>query len=57
MKNKLHAIQKSIRLVCIWVPPGNSARPLVCRWVDAGRPQDGAGSSSQTEPGRMRLCA
>ncbi len=57
MKNKLHAIQKSVRLVCIWVPAGNFVRPLVCKWVDAGRPQDAVAASSQTEAGRMHLCA
>lgn len=57
MNNKLHAIQKCVRLVCIWVPTCNSFRPLVCKWVDAAMTQTAVASPSQTEAGRMRLCA
>jgi hypothetical protein len=57
MKNKVHAIQKSVRLVCIWVPTGNSIRPLVCKWIDAAMAQDALVVSAETEAGRMRLCA
>ena len=57
MKNKLLAIQKSVRLVCIWVPTGNSVRPLVCKWVGAAMAQTAAASPSQADAGRMRLCA
>ncbi len=57
MKNKLLAIQKSVRLVCIWVPTGNSVRPLVCKWVDAAMTQTAGASPSQADAGRMRLCA
>ncbi len=59
MDNKLHAIQKCVRLVCIWVPTGNSVRPLVCKWGDAAVTQAAveSPSPSQTEAGRMRLCA
>jgi hypothetical protein len=57
MKKKLYAIQKSVRLVCIWVPTGNSIRPLVCKWIDAAMARDALVVSAETEAGRMRLCA
>jgi hypothetical protein len=57
MNNKLHVIQKNIHLVCIWVPTDNSARSLVCKWMDPAMIQTPVTPASQPEAGRMRLCA
>lgn len=57
MKNKLQAIEKNIRLVCVWVTTSNSEIPLICKWVQASKVSVAASASSTTDEGRMRLCA
>ena len=57
MKNKLHLLQKTARLTCIWVPTGDAKRPLACLWVGAQTPQTSIVTPSNDEFGRMHLCA
>ncbi len=57
MNNKLQAIEKDIRLVCVWVTTSNSDKPVICKWVQASKVSLAAPASSTTDEGRMRLCA
>jgi hypothetical protein len=59
MNNKLLTIRKTGRLTCVWVPTGNIRTPLACVWVEADtfHAASAAPSSSNDEPGGMRLCA
>jgi hypothetical protein len=61
MQNKLILIRNTVRLTCVWVPTGDSNRPLACVWVRTKAPQpvnhapykDEAGPES----GMVHLCA
>jgi hypothetical protein len=57
MKNKLHVIKGSVRLVCIWTQAGGSNGSLTCKWVEASKTQAVTAASSTTDEGRMQLCA
>jgi hypothetical protein len=59
MNNKLLAIRKTGRMTRVWVPTGNIRTPLACVWVEADtfHTDSAAPSSSNDEPGGMRLCA
>ena len=57
MINKLHLVQKTVLLTCIWVPTGNPRMPLVCVWTESKTAQATPNTSSTDETGRMHLCA
>ena len=58
MNNTLFAIRNPGRMVCAWVPTGDSRTPLVCVWVEAGDPRAASTMSClDKEPAGMRLCA
>jgi hypothetical protein len=59
MNSKLLTIRQTGRLTCVWVPTGNIRIPLECVWVEAdtAHTTSTAPSSSDDEPGGLRLCA
>jgi hypothetical protein len=58
MKNTLFAIRNPGRMVCSWIPTGDSKTPLICVWVEAGDSRAASTMSAlDKEPAEMRLCA
>jgi len=57
MINKLHLVQKTVLLTCIWVPTGNPRMPLVCVWTESKASQANPDAFATDETGRMHLCA
>jgi hypothetical protein len=57
MKNKLHLVQKIVRLTRTWVPTGDAKNPLACVWVEAGTQRAVSAAPAGTEAGRLHLCA
>jgi hypothetical protein len=58
MNNTLFAIRNPGRMICAWIPTGDSKAPLVCVWLDAGDPRAASTMSSlDHEPAEMRRCA
>jgi hypothetical protein len=57
MSNKLHLIQKAVRLACIWVPTGDARRPFACVWVEANTAPGASTVPSADQAGRVHLCA
>jgi hypothetical protein len=54
--NTLFSIRN--RMICAWIPTGDSKTPLVCVWFEAGGPRAASTMSSlDKEPAGMRLCA
>lgn len=56
MNNKLHLVQKSVRLNCAWVVTGDAKMPLACIWIAAETPSAYA-VTIHSEEVRMHLCA
>jgi hypothetical protein len=61
MQNKLVLIRNTVRLTCVWVPTGDSNRPLTCVWVETKAPQAVNHASYEDEvereSGRVHLYA
>jgi hypothetical protein len=58
MNNTLFAIRNPARMICAWIPTGDSKTPLFCVWLDADDPRAASPMSSlDKEPSGMRLCA
>lgn len=58
MNNTLFAIRNPGRMICAWIPTGDSRSPLVCVWLEAGHPRAASTMSSvDREPTGIRLCA
>ena len=58
MNNTLFAIRNPHRMICAWIPTGDSKSPLVCVWFEVGDSRAASTmSSSDKEPAGMRLCA
>jgi hypothetical protein len=57
MKNKLHLVQKTARLSCIWVATGDAKRPLACVWGAAKSPGAASAVTFNSEEARLHLCA
>jgi hypothetical protein len=56
MKNKLHLVEKTVRLNCVWVATGDAKMPLARVWIAAGTPSASAVNFNSGEMG-MHLCA
>jgi hypothetical protein len=57
MNNTLFAIRNPGRMICAWIPTGDSKAPLVCVWFETSDPRTASTMSSDKEPAEMRLCA
>jgi hypothetical protein len=57
MKNKLHLIQRTARLTCIWVPTSDARNPLACVWNAAKTPMATSAVTVNSEETRLHLCA
>jgi hypothetical protein len=58
MNNTRFAIRKPIRMICAWIPTGDSKTPLVCVWFEADDPRIASTKSSfDKEPVELRRCA
>jgi hypothetical protein len=56
MKNKLHLVEKTGRLTCVWVATGEAKMSMTCVWIAAGTPSASAVNFNSEEV-RMHLCA
>ncbi|MGD0097300.1 MAG: hypothetical protein ABSB60_12455 [Terracidiphilus sp.] len=56
MNNKLHLVQKTDSLHCVWVATGDAKMPLACVWIAARTPVASAVNFNPEEV-RMHLCA
>jgi len=57
MNNTLFAIRNPGRMICTWIPTGDSKTPLVCVWFETSDPRAASKMSSHKEPAGMRRCA
>ena len=55
MQNKLHLIEKTSQIVCVWLSTGDNKRPLAFKWIEV--PMAAGSEASQRPAGRIRLCA